>query len=179
MPSKLWGNWCSRANMTDSWFDYGFYTQTILPQPGSLETPPMEQTPCPRLTWKSGDISWFKNPQNFEGFVFQFAGRIWYISIRKVTDGTWGASSQQLVDTLYLSRAALTVFGMIYSILHRWMLSASKKASVFQDTVSRSAGRAGLLLTISSYMSGRTHHRYNVIASKYKLSNAFFCSFMC
>lgn len=99
MPSKLWGSWSSRANMTDSWVDCGFYTQTNLPQPGCLKTQQIEQMLCPRLTWKSSGISLFKNPQKFEGFIFQFPGRFWYISIRKVTDGTCGACSQQLFDT--------------------------------------------------------------------------------
>lgn len=160
MPSKLRGNWCSRANVTDSWLDCGFNTQTNLPQPGCLETSQIEQLLCPRLTWKSGGISWLKNPQNFESFVFGFAGHIWYISIRKVTDGTWGASSQQLVGTLSLSRAALPMFGMIYSILHRWILSASKEAHIFQDTVSRCAGRTSLLLTISIHKSQLHVRRY-------------------
>lgn len=54
--------------------------------------------------------------------VFQFAGCTWYIS-----DDTWGAGSQQLWDVFSLSGAALPVFGMNYSILHTWMLSARKK----------------------------------------------------
>ena len=94
MPSKLWGSWCSRANMTDGCVDYNFHTQPNLPPPGWLETQQIEEKLCP---W--GGISLLKNPQNFEGFVFQLAGRIWYISICKVTDGRWSASNQQLFQS--------------------------------------------------------------------------------
>lgn len=176
MPSKLRGNWCSRANVTDSWLDYGVNTQTHLLQPGCLETSQNEQLLCPRLTWKSGDISWFKNPQNFEGFVFWFAGHIWYISIRKVTAGTRGASSWLILG---LFQGQLCPCWEWFTAFYTDEFSVPAKRSTFFriQFLGMLAEQVCYLLLVyisHSYMPGGTHHIYNVIASKYKLSNAFF-----